>query len=165
MGARSPVQQKTIPRSFRRGAFQLESDLLETFGTHLKQRDSPFRNLLLATEFDFTTGRSDLLGFDQASKVVAFEAKLDRWRTAVHQAYRNASFADLSFVVLPERAAATAMASQYEFGRRNIGLISVSELGMEILLSPEERPVLRPQLRERAVKYVKESNSRNPTAT
>jgi hypothetical protein len=46
-----------------------------------------------ACEFDYSRGRTDVVALRDGEHVIAFEAKLKDWRTALHQAYRNTCFA------------------------------------------------------------------------
>ena len=146
-------------------AFALESVLVNTLISHLGAETSPFGNMAIAPEFYYQTGRADLVGIGEDNSVIAFEAKLEKWRTAVHQAFRNTSFADYSFVVLPAKIARRAMASEGEFERRKVGLISVTPCGFEILIEHKTERVLRPRLREKAVQFITETRSAEPPST
>jgi hypothetical protein len=65
-------------------------------------------------------------------RTFAFEMKREKWRHALMQAYRYASFADYSFVVLDNTYVHRALSSIQDFKKANIGLISVTLSG-EIL--------------------------------
>ena len=58
-------------------------------------------------------------------RTFAFEMKRDHWKRALIQAYRYASFADYSFVVLDHVYVHRAIAGISNFTRANIGLLSV----------------------------------------
>ena len=47
-------------------------------------------------EFFDSRGRTDVVAVDQDETLIAFEAKLTDWKTALHQAYRNTCFAHTS---------------------------------------------------------------------
>lgn len=81
----------------------------------------------VATEFDFVSGRTDLLAIDDEDSLHAFEAKLTKWRHALEQARRNQSYAHYIYVVLPARSAKSALNAKAEFCRRGIGLIVLGD--------------------------------------
>lgn len=56
-------------------------------------------------------------------RVVAIEAKLTKWRQALHQAVAYKRFADEVYVVLPSDAAIRASARHDEFTAEGVGLI------------------------------------------
>lgn len=68
--------------------------------------------------------RTDRLG-RRVVRTFAFELKRDHWRRALMQAYRYASFADYSLVVLDNMYVHRAVAHLEEFKKSNIGLLSV----------------------------------------
>ena len=109
----------------------------------------------LGDEFYFVTGRADLLAIDTNGDLFAFEGKLTRWRTALHQAYRNLSFANYSYVVLPEKSAEQAARYSRDFESRGIGLCSVGTDGMHCLIParPEAEPLF-PWLQEKAFLFL-----------
>lgn len=140
----------------RRKRYALENSLVRAFVAHLRKSGSPLGRLVLASEFGYLTGRTDLIAVDSTDAVLAFEAKLEKWKTAMHQAYRNASFADYSFVVLPKEVAERAVIAESEFERRRVGLIAVSERGIDVLIRHRTPHILRPHLRQRAVEFIQE---------
>ena len=69
--------------------YKLETELMNDFKELLAEGQTPLgRFVNLGDEFYFVTGRTDLLGIDASGDLFAFEGKLLRWRTALHQAYR-----------------------------------------------------------------------------
>lgn len=97
----------------------------------------------LIREFDYASGRTDLLTLNVADQVVAFEAKLNNWRRAIDQAWRNTSFADKVFVVLPLECGRPAIQHQTMFEEVGVGLCLVSEDGMKVAIdSGQHQPVL-----------------------
>ena len=58
--------------------------------------------------------------------LMAFEMKLFDWRRAIHQAYRYRYYADLSIVVLPEKAALRAVQFSHLFDALGVGLWSMN---------------------------------------
>jgi hypothetical protein len=59
-------------------------------------------------------------------RVVALEAKLTRWKTALRQAGAYRKYADESYVVLPERYIARPLASRSLFDASGVGLLKVT---------------------------------------
>ena len=64
-----------------------------------------------------------------AAEVVAFEAKLSKWRSALYQASRHAAYAHRTWVVLDERYASSASRELATFRSKNVGLASVRRDG------------------------------------
>src|SRR5438105_2952246 len=73
-------------------------------------------------EFFYSRGRTDVVAVDEDESLIAFEAKLSDWKTALHQAYRNTCFAHSSYVVLPKKTALVAFRFVGEFEKRGVGL-------------------------------------------
>src|SRR5260221_66621 len=66
---------------------------------------SPWGSVQAATEFYYQRGRTDVVARAADGRIIAIEAKLSDWRTAMHQAFRNLCFAHQSYVLLPVLAA------------------------------------------------------------
>lgn len=109
--------------------YEIEKQLVESFISAV-YTDSPFSPISHTVEFDYRCGRSDILIKDSKNKIIAVEAKLSKWREALHQAYRCSSFANYSYVLLPCEKIAAAKKYQEEFIRRNVGLCTI--IGGEI---------------------------------
>jgi hypothetical protein len=134
--------------------FQLESQLVVQLEGILMNSENPFTQLALAFEFNYQEGRVDVVAANDDGELFAFEAKLTRWRSAVHQAYRNSSFAHYSYVVLPSNAANHALKWRYEFERRGIGLCSIGTSGITIEIPASKKTPLRPWLTSTAMAYI-----------
>jgi len=106
--------------------YSSESALVEDLLADLRRTTSPWGRLRTSTEFDFQRGRTDVVALASLG-ILAFEAKLTKWRNALHQAYRNRCFASRSFVVLPPPVAKRAVRFEGEFKRRGVGLCSLGE--------------------------------------
>jgi hypothetical protein len=138
--------------------YKLESHLVKDLESHLTRAESPFTQLNIAFEFGYNSGRTDVIGLTEDGHLIAFEAKLTRWREAVHQAYRSTSFAHYSYVVLPKSVVENALRQRHEFERRGIGLCSIdpsvdsSVINIEIPATKKE-PLLR-WLTNSALKYI-----------
>lgn len=136
--------------------FQLESQLVGKLENILIEDDNPFSQLAIAFEFDYQAGRVDIIATNASGELFAFEAKLTRWRAAVHQAYRNTSFTHYSYVVLPTGAARNAVRWRHEFERRGIGLCSVGLDGIVIEIPASKKTPLQPWLTNNAMEYIKQ---------
>jgi hypothetical protein len=135
-------------------SYALESGLVEDLVRYLSGEISPWGQLALVREFFYQRGRTDLVGVSEGGTVVAFEAKLTRWRVALRQACRNRCFAHRSFVVLPPDAANLARKYRSDFERMRVGLCTVN--GPELVViydSPEDMP-FQPWLNQKIVKIV-----------
>jgi hypothetical protein len=109
----------------------------------------------VATEWDYASGSTDVLICTSALEIVAFEAKLRDWRTALHQAYRNTTFARRAFVVMPSDPATRVASNKLHFEQRGVGLMSFSRKGCEFLIDAERRedPLILPWMHERALAH------------
>ncbi len=79
--------------------YSLEQHLVEDFCAVLQTRNTPWGEVTLTREFGFTRGRADVIAVDTDGNVLAFEAKLEKWRVALQQAYRNTCFANFSVIL------------------------------------------------------------------
>jgi hypothetical protein len=102
-------------------------------------------------EFNYGSGRTDLVAATDRGRVLAFEAKLTRWRGALRQAYRNRAFAHASYVVLPQPSAAKALVFREEFERYGIGLCTVEMGRARVLIAARETQPLLLWLSARAL--------------
>ena len=108
----------------------------------LDTSSSPWGQLQIAQEFDYRRGCTDIVAITDDGMVVAFEVKVARWRDALHQAYRNRCFAHQSYVIVPGEAARVASHYLDEFQRRQVGLCSLSDGRIVVLLeSPRSDPI------------------------
>ncbi len=107
--------------------YNQEEILVNEFISQLpKSTFSKTGTLRVAREFDFTRGRADIILLTEEDEVIAFEAKLEKWREALHQAYRNTCFAHYSYVILPENVAKKAIQYEMEFSNRSVGICYLS---------------------------------------
>lgn len=114
---------------------------------------SPWGSVSIKSEFFYQRGKTDVVAVDQTGSVIAFEAKLTKWRDALQQAYRNTCFAHLSYVVLPRKTALIAYRHANAFSRRRVGICYVDESEVVILQDTAEEPPLQPWLSARAKLY------------
>ena len=134
--------------------YKYESLLVEDFQSTLRVPENPFSISDLGFEFNYGNGRTDIIGRTPSGTLFAFEAKLIRWRNALNQAYRNSSFANYSYVVLPKLNAKNAKRMAHEFTRRGIGLCSVDHSRMNIEIPAPEQEPLQPWLKEKALQHI-----------
>jgi hypothetical protein len=143
----------------RKPMFQLESQLVRELEGLLVSGENPFSQLALAFEFNYVEGKVDVVGSNGDGDLFSFEAKLNRWKAAVHQAYRNTSFSHYSYVVLPADAAKHAVKRRHEFERRGVGLCAVDQDGLTIHIEAARKQPLLPWLTNTAIEYIREEKS------
>lgn len=134
--------------------FKSEKILTQAFGKALLGKHAPFKADYMGTEFDYREGRTDVLLTDMEGNLLAFEMKLDKWMKALHQAYRNSSFAHYSYVVLPRETADRAARRAHEFIRRGVGLCCIEGNRIEIKIAATRVEPLRPWLLTAAIEYL-----------
>lgn len=131
-----------------------EACLADDFSAVLSAKKGPFSHRSSASEFYYGEGRTDFVAVDDAGEVTAFELKLSRWRDALHQAYRNSSFAHYSYVVMPAASAQRAARQSKEFARRGVGLVAVDDGCMKLCIDAKRVEPLRPWLTSDVVSFV-----------
>jgi hypothetical protein len=115
-------------------------------------------------EFNYGSGRVDIVARSSKGELIAFEAKLTKWRDALHQAYRNCSFAHYSYVILPMKAARVAMRNSREFEIRGVGLCAVDGGPIRIEIPAERNEPLLPWLTHAAITTLVENGPVGSTA-
>jgi len=136
--------------------FKTEQNLVRHFVRHLRRPTSPWGMLRTSREFEYQRGRVDVLAAAEHGRhLLAFEAKLFKWREALQQAYRNSSFACSSFVVLPARIAIRVQCHADDFYCRNVGLCYISGGKITIVFEPRRQAALEPWLRNAALAALK----------
>jgi len=138
-----------------------EAELSREFCTLLEQAHNPWGQVAVLTEFFYIRGRTDVVAVDGQRDVIAFELKLERWTVALHQAYRNSSFAHRSYVVVPEHTAARAERHRAQFERRSVGLCYISQGAVVVSLPAPRQEPIQPWLSEQAVTRA-HSDTRGP---
>lgn len=131
--------------------FQTEDNLVDAFISHLGSDSFPWASRAVVREFDYVSGRTDILSLSVGNEIIAFEAKLSNWRKAIHQAWRNTSFADQVYVVLPRKHAAVAIKNRAEFNERGVGLCVVDENGVEVVIHGSPNQPVMPWLNRKAM--------------
>lgn len=133
------------------GEFRSERELVDVLLDFLSSGTSPWPLSRTKTEFEYTNGRTDVIGLMGVDTVIALEAKLTKWREALQQAYRNTCFAHQSLVVLPWKVAQRASAYRQEFERRRVGLCGVGPEGVVVLIEPCGVEPILPTLTSKAL--------------
>jgi hypothetical protein len=134
--------------------YDSEADLVRLFvDALLRVKDSPFETTTVGWEFDYRSGRADVISVTWDGEVVAFEAKLSRWRDALHQAYRNKCFAHQSYVLLPWDVAERAVTYQGEFEARRVGICALKDGTLVKLVDAPRHEPLQRWLADRAVEH------------
>jgi hypothetical protein len=135
-----------------------EAALVEEFVAYLGWGDHRWGEMAVAQEFDYQRGRTDVVGVSSDGRIVAFEAKLDRWRDALNQAYRNTCFAHRSYVIVPAETAQRAARYEREFRRRKVGLCYVENGRVEVLFEPPHLDPILPWLSERVNTFARQQS-------
>lgn len=99
----------------------------EHFCELLDMEQTPWGKVHYSTEFFFIRGRTDIIASDFAGNLYAFELKIQNWKKALYQAYRNTSFANCSYVILPKYTAEKAIRYIHEFKKRSVGLCFIED--------------------------------------
>lgn len=134
-----------------------ESSLVDKFCA-LNEINSPFSIQAQAIEFPYYSGRIDLIGLDNLGNLYAFEAKLTKWKSALHQAYRATSFCDYSYVLLPEASVVPALKNSFDFQRRRVGLCSIKDNELVIHIKGLRNRSLIPMLTKTAKSFIHNCN-------
>jgi hypothetical protein len=120
-----------------------ELTLQKKFLSILNNPNTPWGKLKYAEEFNYSGGRVDVIAIDKLKTLYAFEIKLEKWKIALNQAYRNTSFANKSYIVLPKSIATKAIKHEYQFKRRSVGLCYLEgEKIVELLDCSQNKPIM-----------------------
>jgi hypothetical protein len=133
--------------------YPTERCLVNQFVRHLQSEAEDWSLISVAEEFFYHRGRTDVIAITKDGNVLAFEAKLTRWRDALQQAYRNRCFAHQSYVVLPECTARLAERYAAEFSRRAVGLCYLADEEVVVVFDPTPAAPLQPWLTRQAAAH------------
>ena len=139
--------------------FANEKTLVDSFVSHLDSKGSPWGAVQFATEFNYQRGRTDIIACTEDHSVIAIEAKLQDWRTALHQAFRNRCFAHWSYVLLPKESAFRAYRYSGEFKRRQIGICYLANSQIVVLHAAVKSAPIEPWLSARAMSHIEETGT------
>lgn len=123
--------------------FAEEEGLVAAFFEHLMRGETEWMAKSAIREFDYNSGRADILFLSGNGELVAVEAKLTNWRKALHQAWRNTSYVNRAYVALPKNRASTALSHRQDFKDLGVGLCLVDGEGVEVVIeSRTKEPVI-----------------------
>jgi hypothetical protein len=117
------------------------------------------------TEFIFANGVTDVVAVTPKDEVIAFEAKLSRWRDAMYQAYRARTWAHYAYVVLPEPAAFRALTHVEEFLKLSVGICYLRDGQLVIAALAPRRESLQPGLTARLISTARGDQREQPVRT
>lgn len=132
-------------------SFQTEKLLVDRFVALLKGSETPWGCVRVTCEFFYARGCTDVVDVTDGNVLIAFEAKLKDWKTALHQAYRNTCFVHSSYVLLPKDAALGALQFVGEFEKRRVGLCYIDGVDLVVLQESPFIPPLEPWLASEAI--------------
>lgn len=127
-----------------------EEDLVQDLITGLHGLFDQAGAFAIGREFYFQRGRTDVVVLAASERIIAFEAKLLKWRAALQQAYRNTCYAHRSYIALPVAVAQRASRFTYEFHRRAVGLCSVEASEVRVLIEARYVEPIEPWLTDDA---------------
>ena len=139
--------------------FANEQELVRSFLSCLNVNGWPGCAVQAATEFYYQRGRTDVVAYGEDESLIAVEAKLEDWRTALHQAFRNRCFAHRSYVLLPKNTALRAYRYSGEFDRRLVGICYVDAGDIVVLHQCIKSEPLQPSLTLRAKLHIQLSGA------
>ena len=141
---------RAITPTNTRREFATEADFVERFVGKLSKGRTSFGKVQITKEWDHTAGFVDVLARHRRKTLMAFEAKLDNWKRAFHQAYRSTAYANRSYVIVPAQVAARALRDREEFELRGVGLCSFDGKSVQVLIEASEQDALLAWLRAQA---------------
>jgi hypothetical protein len=139
--------------------FKSEENLVDRFVSLLETDQTPWGKVTCSREFDYSRGRADVVAVACQDTLIAVEAKLEDWKGALHQAYRNTCFAHRSFVLLPKNVALVAGVFRAEFERRGVGLCYIDNASLVIVYDSQLVAPLEPWLASEAISQVRRTSA------
>ena len=138
----------------KENSYEREVDLVAEFVDLLLDKYNPWGDMHVSTEFNYLSGKTDVVACTDNGSILAFEAKLMKWKDAVHQAYRSTSFADYSYVLLPPTVAQRAVKYTSELSKRNVGIVSIIDSEIMILHDAPRVEPIHKRLKSKACDYI-----------
>jgi hypothetical protein len=132
-----------------------EANFVRQIVTCVRSGRTPWGAMEYMREFEYGSGRTDVLTLVEQTGLIAFEAKLERWRTALFQAYRNRAFASESYVILPWRVAQKAQHHSDVFQRYGVGLCTVRRGEISVLIAGQREVPIQAWLADRALRILR----------
>ncbi|RJQ58132.1 MAG: hypothetical protein C4517_15630 [Stygiobacter sp.] len=134
--------------------FREEYQLVEKFRKTSKSKSHSFQLKKTDVEFSHLTGRTDIIGLTDDGLLIAIEAKLKNWKSALNQAYKNTSFAHYSYVLLPPTVLKPAVQNKDEFIKRNVGLLTIEKGEIQIIFNAEINAPFIPRITNEAMELL-----------
>ena len=131
--------------------FASEMDMSDIFCAELNAQRTAWGKVSLLKEFNFSRGRTDVIAVDEDGALHAFELKLEKWSHALNQAYRSTSFADFSYIVIPEKIAKRAVSHVEDFKKRSVGICTIGNKGLNVVLPAVYSEPIQPWLSKNAI--------------
>lgn len=136
--------------------YKSEAMLVQDFMAELSKQENTLNVSEFNVEFNYQNGRVDVVGTLETGELISIEAKLNKWKKALNQAFRNTSFSHYSYVLLPKKIAENAKKYSHEFNRRSVGLCSFDESNIYIEISAKKSIPIQPWLTQSAISYIKD---------
>jgi hypothetical protein len=149
------TSQQRDQDSTKDAAYASEARLVSELSFHISSGNGPIFCKALGAEFNYASGRTDLIGVCSDGKLHAFEAKLYKWRKAFDQARRNSCFAHYTYVVLPRQSAQTALTFTEKFRRLGVGLVILGRGQLTLAIKPKAQRPFVPWLTDAAKNMLK----------
>jgi len=130
--------------------YPTEAKLVDELCEELSSADFPVSCEKHGLEFNYASGKTDLIAICAKGKLHAFEAKLTKWQKALDQARRNSCYAHYSYVVLPKMNAKTAIKNRNKFRQHGVGLLTFGNGKPKLEIRPVSRKPFVPWLTEAA---------------
>lgn len=134
-----------------------EVALVDQLATLVSEGAIEWLRQIQVREFDYSSGRTDLLALSVTDHVVAFEAKLTNWQKAMEQAWRNTSFANEVYVVLPRDFSRPALQHHPAFEDVGVGLCVMDEYAVELVWNSRDHKPVIPWLHQKARASLREN--------
>jgi len=120
--------ESTIISVLRKNGEMEFSEFLQWSGVK-SLSDSKLKRLTNSGAIDILDGKIYLKSENPPLRIIAYEAKLKDWRSALDQAQSYYAYADEAYVVLPEGTSFAALNHLSNFEEAGVGLLLVSHLG------------------------------------
>lgn len=132
--------------------YREEIQLVSQFRKTISELTTPLKIKHTEIEFVHLSGRTDIVGITDDGEIIAIEAKLTNWKNALQQAYRNTCFAHFSYVLLPSNKLTPAIKSEVEFTKRNVGLLTLVDNEVQIIIESRRNQPFVERITDRALK-------------
>lgn len=139
------------PRHRESSCYLTELSMVQDLSGLITSEGGPIHCRKISFEFDYNSGRTDIVGIGPEDALHAFETKLTNWREALEQARRNYCYAHYCYVALPERTAELALKAKEKFEKYGIGLVILTGQNARLAITPRRNSPLLPWLTKEAL--------------